>query len=63
MKHIKELNFEELMEKLDDINEKIFMLDMKDRWDHSDFETNNSYHIFKNQIEEEIEKRREKDER
>lgn len=63
---MEELNFEnmdmaDLISKLNDIEEYEFMLEMKDHWEHGDFELKNKYNLIKKQIEEEIEKRRNED--
>lgn len=53
--------FNELMLKLDDINERIFMLDMKDHWERKDYELMDKYYEEKKQIEIEIGKLREEE--
>lgn len=58
---MKQKTFNELMIDLDNINERIFMLDMKDRWNEKDYELMDKYYETKKQIEIEIGKLREEE--
>lgn len=54
---------EELKKQLEDIEERIFLLDMKDHWEHKDFELNDEYQKIKNNLLEKIKKLEEKNEK
>lgn len=48
-----------LKEKYDDLLDREFMLNMKDRWDSEDRTFNNIFHEIQKELEEEMEKENE----
>lgn len=57
MKNLEEMTIEEIELEIKDLRESSFYLDMKDRWDESDYETSKEWNEKIHILEKELERR------